>query len=111
MATPPRAPSRRRGPAPALLAAAALPFAALRAAPPQQPGQARPPGEMQARYPAGDAALLKDNLAKRFPPHQLASAEVLAKRGDVALEGGRFFQALDAFRQARWQLPYNAPEV
>src|SRR5262249_43369138 len=106
MATTP-APARRRRLAPVLLAALALPLLAAG----QEPDQGPAAREQQARYRAEPAALLKDGLAKRFPAHQLANAEVLAKRGDLALAAGRFFQAADALRQARWQLPYNAPEV
>src|SRR5207244_649135 len=100
MATTTHAPARSRGPAPVLLAAAALALPALLAASAQEPGDAPLARQMRARYRAEHAALLKDGLVKRFPPHQLANAEVLAKRGDAALAGGRFFQAIDAFRQA-----------
>jgi WD40 repeat protein len=94
-----------------LAAAATLP--ALLTASPGQPGPAAAPvaRQMQARYRDEHAALLKDGIAKRYPAHQLTSAEVTARRGDAALTAGRFGQALAGFRQARWQLPYNAPEV
>src|SRR5690606_12605884 len=33
------------------------------------------------------------------------------RRGEEALKAGRLLQAIQAFRQARWQLPYEGPEV
>jgi WD40 repeat protein len=91
------------------LAAAAAVLLALLPAAAQGPEPAA--REMQARYRAEHAALLKDDLAKRYPADLLVTAEILAKRADAALAAGRFGQAIEGFRQARWQLPYNAPEV
>ena len=91
-----------------LVAAAAVLLALLPAAAQEPEPAAR---AMQARYRAEHAALLKDGIAKRYPAELLATAEVLAKRADAALAAGRFGQAIEGFRQARWQLPYNAPEV
>jgi WD40 repeat protein len=67
--------------------------------------------ELQKQFRAERDALLKSGGAKRFLPHLLDKAELIAKRGDEALAEGRFLQAREAFRNARWQLPYQAPEL
>jgi WD40 repeat protein len=54
-------------------------------------------------------ALLKSGAKGRFLPHFFDLAEAMAKRGDAALDAGRLLQASEAFRQARWQLPYQGP--
>jgi WD40 repeat protein len=62
--------------------------------------------EAQTRYRAEKEAVLKSGAADKFLPILVQKAEEMAKRGDAALEGGRLLQATEAFRQARWQLPY-----
>jgi WD40 repeat protein len=65
--------------------------------------------EQQTHYRAEHDAAVK--AADRFPAPLLRKAEEIARRGDAALEAGRLLQAVSAYRQARWQLPYLAPEV
>src|SRR5207249_1714742 len=85
MPTTEPAPSRR--PRLALLLAATLP--ALLAAAQDERVTAPAAREMHKRYREEHAALLKDGIAKRYPAHQLVSAEVTAKRADAALAAGR----------------------
>jgi WD40 repeat protein len=65
--------------------------------------------ELQKRYRAEREALVKSGGDKRFLPDLLEHAEAIAKRADAALDAGRLLQASEAFRQARWQLPYQGP--
>ncbi len=66
---------------------------------------------LQAKYRAEREQVIKDGVAKRFLPILLEKAEESAKKGDAALAAGRLLQASEAFRQARWQLPYQSPQV
>jgi WD40 repeat protein len=56
-------------------------------------------------------ALVQSGTAKRFLPVLVQKAEEFAKRGSAALQAGRLQQAHELFRLARWQLPYQAPQV
>ena len=66
---------------------------------------------LQAKYQAEHAAVVKDGSAKRFLPILLDKAQEMAKKGEAALASGRLLQANEAFRQARWQLPYQSHQV
>ena len=66
---------------------------------------------LAAKYHAERDKVVKDGVAQRFPPILLAKAEELAQRGAAALKEGRLLQASEAFRQARWQLPYQSAQV
>jgi WD40 repeat protein len=66
---------------------------------------------MAAAYRAEYDEVLKQGIAKRFPPVFLDKAGEFARRGDAALKAGRLQQARQAFLQARWQLPYQPPDV
>lgn len=66
---------------------------------------------LQAKYQAERDKVVKDGIAKRFLPVLLEKAEEIAKRGEAALTSGRLLQASEAFRQARWQLPYQSTQV
>lgn len=61
---------------------------------------------LQAKFYAERDRAIKDGSAKRFLPILIEKAEQMAKKGEAALVGGRLLQATEAFRQARWQLPY-----
>src|SRR5262245_28078531 len=79
-------------------------------------GGARPPTadevrELQAKFQAERDALVKSGADKRFLPQLLTNAEGIGHRASTALTGGRLLQAAEGFRQARWQLPYNPPEI
>jgi WD40 repeat protein len=65
--------------------------------------------QLKQRYQAERDALVKSGAATRFLPSLLDYAQSIAKRGDAALDDGRLLQASEAFRQARWQLPYQGP--
>src|SRR5262245_59273065 len=52
--------------------------------------------------------LVQSGAAKRFLPILLQKAEEMGKRGDEALAQGRSLQAIELYRQARWQLPYQS---
>jgi WD40 repeat protein len=65
--------------------------------------------ELQKRYQEERSALVKSGGDKRFLPDLLERADAIAGRASAALEKGRFLQASDAYRQARWQLPYEGP--
>jgi WD40 repeat protein len=80
------------------------------------------PGALLAQPPTGDEAktllakyqaerdtVVKKGIAQRFQAALLERADALAKKATAALTGGRFLQAAEALRQARWQLPYQAP--
>jgi len=66
---------------------------------------------LQAKYEAERDKALKEGIGKRFQPVLLDKAEEIAKRGAAALGSGRLLQANEAFRQARWQLPYQSGQV
>lgn len=66
---------------------------------------------LQAKFQAERTAVVQGGLTKRFLPIMLDRADEMAKKGDAALSSGRLLQASAAFRQARWQLPYQAPQV
>src|SRR5581483_5062623 len=66
---------------------------------------------LQAKYRAERDRVTRDGTAQRFPAVLLERAEEMAKKGDDALAGGRLAQAREAFRQARWQLPYQTKAV
>lgn len=66
---------------------------------------------LQSKYQAEHAAVLQADSAKRFLPVFLDKAQEMAKKGAGALASGRLLQAQEAFRQARWQLPYQSPQV
>jgi WD40 repeat protein len=65
---------------------------------------------LQQAYRAERDAAVKSGAKDRFLPEFFANAEQIAKRGDAALDAGRLLQATEAFRQARWQLPYQGPQ-
>ncbi len=67
--------------------------------------------ELATKYQQERDQAMKTGAAQRFSPQLMEKAEEIAKRGAVALQEGRFFQAAEAFRQARWQLPYQAPQL
>ena len=62
---------------------------------------------LQAKYKEERDTIVKAGIAKRFIPAIMDKAEELAKKSTAALDGGRFLQASEAIRQARWQLPYQ----
>jgi WD40 repeat protein len=64
---------------------------------------------LAATYQAERDAAIKSGVAQRFQPALLERADALAKKADAASAAGRFLQAAEALRQARWQLPYQAP--
>jgi WD40 repeat protein len=66
---------------------------------------------LQAKYQAEHHQAVKSGAAKRFLPILMEKAEESAKKGEAALVSGRMLQASEAFRQARWQLPYQSPQV
>jgi WD40 repeat protein len=65
----------------------------------------------QAKYQIERDDAIKSGAAKRFLPILMEKAEELAKKGEAALASGRLLQASEALRQARWQLPYQSPQV
>jgi WD40 repeat protein len=67
--------------------------------------------ELQTKYRVERDILVKSGAAKRFLPVLMEKAEEIAKRADDALGSGRLLQATEAYRQARWQLPYQPPQV
>ena len=62
---------------------------------------------VQAKYRAERDKIVKEGIAKRFPPAIMDKADELARKSDTALAAGRLLQASEAIRQARWQLPYQ----
>jgi WD40 repeat protein len=64
---------------------------------------------LQKHYKAERDVLIKSGAATRFLPNLFDLADSIANRGDSALEGGRLLAASEAYRQARWQLPYQGP--
>src|SRR5438445_1142050 len=65
----------------------------------------------QTKFRQERNALVQSGAAKRFLPILLEKAEEFAGRADASLAAGRLGQAADLFRQARWQLPYQSPQV
>src|SRR6266545_2877113 len=97
---------------PLLLGGAAL----LGVLPNLRAGGARPPTadevrDLQAKFQSERDSLVKSGADKRFLPQLLTNAEGIGQRASAALAGGRLLQAAEGFRQARWQLPYNPPEI
>lgn len=64
---------------------------------------------LQSKYQQERDAAVKKGIAKRFLPALLERADALSQKAESALAAGRFLQATEAIRQARWQLPYQAP--
>lgn len=62
---------------------------------------------LQAKFRTEREAIVKAGIAKRFIPAIMDKADELAKKSETALAGGRMAQAVEAIRQARWQLPYQ----
>src|SRR5580704_14397432 len=54
--------------------------------------------------------VVQSGAAKRFLPDLLDHADAIARRAEAALDKGRLLQASEAYRQARWQLPYQGPQ-
>ncbi len=67
--------------------------------------------ELQSKYQAEREQVVKNGTAQRFLPILLERADEMARKGAAALADGRLAQAHEAFRQARWQLPYQSPQV
>ncbi|MBY0523653.1 MAG: hypothetical protein K2R98_09640, partial [Gemmataceae bacterium] len=61
--------------------------------------------ELQAKYKAEREAAVGSGVAGRFAPDCLRRADAFAKKGDAALAAGRFQEAAEAFREARWLVP------
>jgi WD40 repeat protein len=64
---------------------------------------------VQKRFQEERNLLVQTGTAKRFLPDLLDHADAIARRAEAALEKGRLLQATEAYRQARWQLPYQGP--
>jgi WD40 repeat protein len=64
---------------------------------------------LQGKYRQEREAAIKTGVAKRFQPALLERADALAAKGAASLKAGRLSQSAEAIRQARWQLPYQAP--
>lgn len=62
---------------------------------------------MQAKFDAER----KGAIEQQFPPPSLELSDQLAKRGQAALDGKSYREAVRLFREARWQLPYLPPDV
>jgi WD40 repeat protein len=80
-----------------------------------QSGESRPPASddvkrLQAGYETERDRLTKSKLAPLFLPEYMERAAAIAQRGEQALASGRMVQAAEAFRQARWQLPYEGAQ-
>ncbi|MGF1580856.1 MAG: WD40 repeat domain-containing protein [Gemmataceae bacterium] len=67
--------------------------------------------QLQAKYKAEYNDLVESGAGKRFVPELMKNAEEIAARAEKALTNGKLLQARNAFLQARWQLPYQGPEV
>ncbi len=63
--------------------------------------------QLQKLYDAERNRAVQEGSVKRSLPGLLEKADEFAKKGADALAGGRFLQAAEAYRQARWQLPYQ----
>lgn len=61
---------------------------------------------LQAKFAEEKAKVLSEGAQKPFIPGLVERADELATRAEAAAAGGRFFQAVELYRQARWQLPY-----
>src|ERR1043166_2130997 len=57
---------------------------------------------LQTKFRQERDTVVKTGAAKRFLPILLEKAEEFGKRADAALDAGRFLQASQLFRQARW---------
>ncbi len=66
---------------------------------------------LAAKYQVERGQALTSGVAARFPTLLLEKADGFASQGMLALKAGRLTQAAEFFRQARWQLPYQAPQV
>jgi WD40 repeat protein len=78
------------------------------AVPPPTADEAR---ALQAQYRSERDQALKSGAVKRAQPQLFAGAEQQARLGDAALDAGRLRQAAEAYRQARWLLPYEGPHL
>lgn len=76
---------------------------------PAQPPTADEVKALLAKYQAERDTVVKTGIAQRFQPALVERADALAKKGAAMLAAGRLAQASEALRQARWQLPYQAP--
>jgi WD40 repeat protein len=88
-----------------LLAAPALP------AQPTKPPGADEVKALLGKFQAERDAAVKQGIAQRFQPALVERADALAKKAETMLTAGRFLQASEALRQARWQLPYQSPNT
>jgi WD40 repeat protein len=61
--------------------------------------------DLQAKFQSERETAVSSGLAAKFGPDSLRRSDQLAKKGAAALTAGRFAEAADAFREARWQLP------
>src|SRR5262249_53052903 len=66
---------------------------------------------IQEKFRSERDLLVKTGAAKRFLPIMLEKADEMGKRAEEALKNGRLLNATELFRQARWQLPYQSPQV
>jgi WD40 repeat protein len=66
---------------------------------------------LQKKYRDERDRLAKTGAIKVFLPNLLDQAEIFGGRADEALGTGRVVQAAEAFRHARWQLPYLGPDA
>jgi WD40 repeat protein len=66
---------------------------------------------LQRQFRSERDEVIRQGLDKRFLPVLLEKAEEIGKRADTALAEGRLLQASEGYRQARWQLPYQSPQV
>lgn len=66
---------------------------------------------LQGKFRKERDSLLQTGAAKRFLPILLDKADEMGQRADKALAEGRLLQASELYRQARWQLPYQSPQV
>ena len=55
--------------------------------------------------------MIEKGISKHFLPVLVDKADELTQRADKAILEGRWFQAGDLYRQARWQLPYQSSQV
>ena len=66
--------------------------------------------ELIQRYQGERQAVIGSGAATRFPSTLLDLADGLANKGDAFATTGNLTQALEAYQQARWQLPYQGPD-
>jgi WD40 repeat protein len=64
---------------------------------------------LQSKFQQERETAIKKGVARRFQPALLERADALAVKSEASLTAGRLLQATEAIRQARWQLPYQAP--